>query len=108
MIIKGKSQHVMPDAQGWSVIDEGNQSVIQHFATREEAVAHAQHSANACEGTVLIHETHCDPSELPTVSLPQREMLSGNTYSQASIEDAPSRQTRDEKSPDAPELDFQI
>jgi hypothetical protein len=74
-MIKGKNQHVMPDGSGWCVIDEASQMFTQHFDTQEEAITHATQCAKACEGEVLIHMTHCAPSELSTVALPQREML---------------------------------
>lgn len=74
-MIKGKNQHVMPDSQGWCVIDEGNLMVIQHFDTQEQALGYASQCAQTVEGEVLVHATHCDPTELSTVPLPQREFI---------------------------------
>src|SRR5690349_13363192 len=79
-MIKGKNQHVVPDDYGWCVIDEASQMFTQHFDTQEEALEHATRHARACEGEVLIHATPCSPSELSTVSLPQREMLPGQAH----------------------------
>lgn len=74
-MIKGKNQHVMPGSQGWCVIDEANLMVIQHFDTKNQAMIYAQQCAQQVEGEVLVHTTACDPSELSTVPLPQREFI---------------------------------
>lgn len=75
MIAKGKNQHVMPDDNGWCVIDEVSDMVVIHFSSQEEALAHA--NANAChsEGSVLVHRTPYHPGHLSTVRLPQQNIL---------------------------------
>jgi len=87
-VIKGKNQHVMPDSSGWCVIDEANLMVIQHFDNREQAMAYAQQCAECAEGEVLVHATGCEPSELSTVSLPQREFIPGKGYTNLSSAEA--------------------
>jgi hypothetical protein len=82
VMIKGKNQHVMPDADGWCVVDEANQMIIQHFDSFEEAVAYARHCAAIDEGDVLIHKTSSTPERLSTVGLPQREFLRSRAYSE--------------------------
>jgi hypothetical protein len=73
--IKGKSQHVMSHDKGWCVVDEANQQVMQFFDTKEDALRYAQQTALLAEGEVLIHEPSEQPVTLPTVSLPQREVI---------------------------------
>lgn len=93
-MIKGKSQHVMPDQDGWCVIDEANQMVVQHFDTCEEALAYARQCAAICEGDVLVHESPCDPSKLSTVPLPQREFIPGMGHSHPGKRSTETRKKR--------------
>ena len=43
----------------WCVLDETDPMLVQHFESREEAVAYARHCAAIDEGDVYIHETSC-------------------------------------------------
>lgn len=63
----------MPHNAGWCVIEESRQDVVQHFDDREKAVIYARECAMSCEGEVLVHETPCQPFELSTVPMPQRQ-----------------------------------
>lgn len=83
-MIKGKNQHVMPDSSGWCVIDEANLMVVQHFDNQQQAMEYAQQCAQSAEGEVLVHTTACEPSELSTVSLPQREFILDKGYADLS------------------------
>jgi hypothetical protein len=85
-MIKGKSQHVMPDESGWCVIDEASQQVIWHFNTQEEAIAHATEQATITESEVLIHTTFSPALVLSTVPLPQREVLPDRAQANTSFQ----------------------
>jgi hypothetical protein len=74
MPAKGKNQHVLPDGEGWCVIDEVNQMLVLHFSSREEAMAHANAKAVRAEGSVLIHTNQCHVGPFSSVSLPQEHM----------------------------------
>lgn len=75
MIPKGKNQHVLPDGNGWCVIDEVNQMLVLHFSSQEEAMAHANSTAKLHEGAVLVHINQCHTGPLSSVSLPQEQSL---------------------------------
>ncbi|MCE3235169.1 MAG: hypothetical protein K0Q50_1349 [Vampirovibrio sp.] len=97
-MIKGKNQHVMPDSQGWCVIDEANLMVIQHFDNQEQALSYANQCALMVEGEVLVHATSCDPTELSTVPLPQREFIPNKGDASPSINassSAPNKEQSD-------------
>jgi hypothetical protein len=77
MLIKGKNLHILPDGEGWCVVDEVDQAIVLHFATRQEALLYANEKACYNESSVLIHTTQCHQGPLSSVPLPQRQNLLG-------------------------------
>lgn len=75
MFMKGKNLHVLPDGEGWCVVDEFNQMIVLHFTSREEALVHANAQACHNEGSVLIHTTQCHTGPFSSVILPQEQVF---------------------------------
>jgi hypothetical protein len=80
-MIKGRNQHVIPCEQGWCVVDETNQMVIQHFDTQQEAMTYAREQADPNEGDVLVHTAADNPQSVTTVALPQEHFMPNRSTS---------------------------
>lgn len=99
MQIKGKNQHVIPNHNGWCVVDEANPKIVQHFSIQEEAMDYAKRCAGTGEGEVLVHTSPCENTEMiSTVSLPQREYLPGTGFVDSSAKGTGSQEAQKEQS----------